>query len=193
MRTIRAIQEELEQVKFKLQQSTNSIRDEAKKEQELIQSQEKETMLTTMDESLERVQQITNVRQEIQRLQSNIVQVVESKNQLEDEFTGMVLELINDSDKVETEFFTAIDKTKKTRAKLQEELNTLATKRKEILGITNKVETHLTNTLGPQKAKEVNAMIRGVDSRNLANQILNLFVNSATPEDAKLGSFDTIR
>ncbi|MEG0473992.1 MAG: hypothetical protein RR588_16830, partial [Solibacillus sp.] len=92
-----------------------------------------------------------------------------------------------------TEFFTAIDKTKKTRAKLQEELNTLATKRKEILGITNKVETHLTNTLGPQKAKEVNAMIRGVDSRNLANQILNLFVNSATPEDAKLGSFDTIR
>lgn len=193
IRTIRAIQEDLDQVKFKLQQTTKSIQEFEAKQSELLEVQSKETMATDMDERLERIQQITNVRQEIQRLQHNIVDVVTSKNELEDEFTGMVLELINERDKVEVAFYKQIDEAKKTHKALQEQLNALATNQKEIRDISNKAEALLFKVLGPSKAKEVHASIRNIDNRTLANEVRKLFVSEAVPINGRDGAWDVIR
>lgn len=193
IRTIRAIQDDLEQVKFKLQQTNESIQEFEVKESELLEAQSKETMATEMDEKLERIQQITNTRQEIQRLQNNIAEVVTSKNQLEDEFTGMVLELINERDQIESDFYAALEQAKQTHATLQAELSALATKQNEVRDISHKAKVLLTTVLGPTKAKDVHAAIRTVDNRALADEIRKLFINEAVPTNVQDRMMDVIK
>ena len=179
VKTIQQIKKESEQVKFKIHQCIEDLKELREKRGDLEIKQSKETLHTSMEETVSRAQELKKIKDEIEQAELQMNQYIEEQYSLENE----VLEII-EQEKVKRNqeiksFNKECGRIEKLSIQLQDELNKLAEHRLLIFNHNNRIDSIAKGALNPSTTKEVIQQEKDFNCINQADKIRKMFVKAA--------------
>lgn len=178
-RELTDIAKEMEQVKFKAHQYTQDLKVLRGKRNELEDDQSKETMHTTIDETVGRVQQLKDVGDRIIHAEQELDACLVEQNNLEDEIISIIDSVKVVRDDAIDQFEKEVTRVEKLAKQLQSEVNKLAEQRKEIVQRNSKIRGIADKYLNKTKAQRVTASEHDSHCSEQVRQIRNLLVKQA--------------
>lgn len=179
VKTIQQIKKESEQVKFKIHQCIEDLKELREKRGDLEIKQSKETLHTSMEETVSRAQELKKIKDEIEQAELQMNQYIEEQYSLENE----VLEII-EQEKVKRNqeiksFNKECERIEKLSIQLQDELNKLAEHRSLIFNHNNRIDSIAKSALNPSTTKEVIRQEKDFNCINQADKIRKMLVKTA--------------
>ncbi|MEA0554176.1 hypothetical protein U1P98_01135 [Lysinibacillus irui] len=181
-RDLSDIRKEMDQVKFKVHQYTQDLKVLRGKRNDLENEQGKETMHTSIEETVERVQLLKDFNDQILLAEKELDACLVEQNKLDDEVVSIIeaIKVIRNEELVQ--FDKEVSRVEKLTNQLQIEVDKLAVQRRKIIKNNQSILGIAENYLNKTKAQEITAKEYDQNCGNQARQIRNLLVKKAGHE-----------
>lgn len=178
-RELTDIAKEMEQVKFKVHQYTKDLKVLRDKRNDLEDEQGNESMHTSIEETVERVQLLKDVNDQILLAEKELDDCLVEQNALDGEVISIIEAIKVIRNEVLEQFDKDVSRIEKITKQLQSEVNNLAEQRKEIVLKNNSIRGIADTYLSKTKAQLVTASERDSHCSDQVRHIRSLLVKQA--------------
>jgi len=181
-RDLSDIRKEMDQVKFKVHQYTQDLKILRGKRNELENEQGKETIHTSIEETVERVQLLKDVNDQILLAEKELDACLVEQNKLDDEVVSIIEAIKVTRNEEVVQFDKEVSRVEKLAKQLQIEVDKLAEQRRKIIKNNQSIHGIAENYLNKTKAQAITAKEQDQHCGIQARQIRNLLVKKAGQE-----------
>lgn len=178
-RELTDIAKEMEQVKFKVHQYTKDLKVLRDKRNDLEDEQGNESMHTSIEETVERVQLLKDVNDQILLAEKELDDCLVEQNALDGEVISIIEAIKVIRNEALEQFDKDVSRIEKITKQLQREVNNLAEQRKEIILKNNSIRGIADTYLSKTKAQLVTASERDSHCSDQVRHIRSLLVKQA--------------
>lgn len=178
-RELTDIAKEMEQVKFKVHQYTKDLKVLRDKRNDLENEQGNESMHTSIEETVERVQLLKDVNDQILLAEKELDDCLVEQNALDGEVISIIEAIKVIRNEALEQFDKDVSRIEKITKQLQREVNNLAEQRKEIVLKNNSIRGIADTYLSKTKAQLVTASERDSHCSDQVRHIRSLLVKQA--------------
>lgn len=178
-KSIQQIKKESEQVKFKIHQCIEDLKDLREKRNDLEIKQSKETLHTPMEETISRAQELKKIKDEIEKAELQMNQYIDEQYSLENEVLEIIEQEKAKRDQEIKSFNKECERIERLSIQLQDGLNKLAEHRSLIFNHNNRIDSIAKSALNPSNAKEVIQQEKDFNCINQADKIRKMLVKVA--------------
>lgn len=178
-RELTDIAKEMEQVKFKVHQYTKDLKVLRDKRNDLENEQGNESMHTSIEETVERVQLLKDVNDQILLAEKELDDCLVEQNTLDGEVISIIEAIKVIRNEALEQFDKDVSRIEKITKQLQSEVNNLAEQRKEVVLKNNSIRGIADTYLSKTKAQLVTASERDSHCSDQVRHIRSLLVKQA--------------
>lgn len=178
-RELTDIAKEMEQVKFKVHQYTKDLKVLRDKRNDLEDEQGNESMHTSIEETVERVQLLKDVNDQILLAEKELDDCLVEQNTLDGEVISIIEAIKVIRNEALEQFDKDVSRIEKITKQLQSEVNNLAEQRKEIVLKNNSIRGIADTYLSKTKSQLVTASERDSHCSDQVRHIRSLLVKQA--------------
>lgn len=178
-RTLELITKEAEQIKFKVHQCTEQLKDLREKRNEVEVRQGNENMSTPIEETVARVQELKSINEKISQVEIEMNGYLDEQEILDQEIISIINEMKNQRNIALEEFEQEYKEVLKISKELQVKVNKLAEQRSQISLKGNQIQNIAQRHLNKTKAKQVLYGEPETNYTKQVNQIRSLLVKQA--------------
>lgn len=181
-RELSDISKEMDQIKFKVHQYTQDLKLLRGKRNDLENEQGKETMHTSIEETVERVQLLKDVNDQILLAEKELDACLIEQNHLDDEVVSIIEAIKVTRNEEVVQFDKEVSRVEKLTKQLQNEVDKLAEQRRKIIKNNQNILRIAENYLNKTKAQAITAKEYDSNCGDQARQIRSLLVKKAGHE-----------